>query len=316
MEKRLKDSNFLNLLNLNQEVHGYTSPTTGKITYNKVVSKKSFAIFTDIITSIVPLDIINDPSKQHLLPSIANILTTTSTPPYIYPIYLILNATMEEYMDYEDEEDQENMSELLSSLTEIKIPIIGIAIQKSEHMGSAHAIAFIAWKYTNSKYKFAYYDSLAYKRGNNSYDYTDRAFVKHRFSQNIEFINLNEYCFHKNEKDFHCLQYIINAEYCYIYSLFFLKKWLDNGAKLHRATFKKSIVQTYIVKPELLTRANNKESMIYRVIMMAFICQSLITYLKSLNKKTKKYIKHVNQNINRIHDYLTEFKNLYGFLLF
>lgn len=306
MEKRLKDSNFLDLLNKNQEVHGYISPS-GRITYNKVVNKKSFAIFTDIIASIVPLNVINNPSKQHLLPSIATVLNSKN----IYPIYLILNATMDEYMDYEDEEDQENMSDLLDSLTDIKVPLIGIAIQKSEHMESAHAIAFIAWKHSCNKYKFAYYDSLAYKRGNKSYDYTDRAFVKDRFKEKIEFINLNEYCFHKSEIDFHCSQYIMNAEYCYIYSLFFLKKWLDNGAKLHRATFKKSIVQTYIVKPELLTRSNSKESMIYRVIMMAFICHSLITYLKSLSKKTK--IKDVNENIKRITDYLTEFKETYGF---
>jgi hypothetical protein len=329
--KKLQDKTFLTKLNENNEVSGYTSPTSGRITYNKVVSKRSFAAFTDIITSIVPLDVVNDPDNNHLLPSIANVLKkqkyadTIINKKYIYKQYLFLNATMDEYMDYEDEEDQENMTSLLESIDDLplKTPMIGITIQKSEAMGSAHASAFIVWKHASKKqvykftYKFAYYDPLAHRKKTKSYDYAERAFIPSRFEQDIEFINLNEYCFRK-EKDnhpseFHCSQYIMNAEYCYMYSLYFLHKWLGFGAKLHRASFKKAIKSTYIVPPEKLTRENNKDSMIYRVVMMQFVCDTFLKYLKSLNKKNKKYILDSETNIKTIEQYLTEFKDTYGF---
>jgi hypothetical protein len=318
--KKLQDKTFLTKLNENNEVSGYASPS-GRITYNKVVNKKSFAAFTDIITSIVPLDIVNDPDKNHILPSIVNVLKkqkysdTNINKKYIYKQYLFLNATIDEYMDYEDEEDQDNMTDLLEHIDKLpfKTPMIGITIQKSEAMGSAHASAFIVWKYAAQKYKFAYYDPLAHRKKTKSYDFAERAFISSRFEQKIEFINLNEYCFHKDPTEFHCSQYIMNAEYCYVYSLYFLHKWLGFGAKLHRASFKKAIKSTYIVPPEKLTRENNKDSMIYRVVMMQFVCDTFLKYLKSLNKKNKKYILDSETNIKTIEQYLTEFKDTYGF---
>lgn len=320
--KALKDPSFIKKVIENKNVSSYQSPSSGRITYNKIASPQNFAAFTDIITSIVPLDIVNDSSKNHKIPSIALTLKeqTKNTPIKIYPQYLFLNATMEEYMDYEDEEDNENMEELLDEVQKLphKTPLIGVAIQKSEAMGSAHAIAFIAW-HINKKSFFAYYDPLAYKRGSKGYDYTDRAFQKSRFSSlpyKLDFINLNEYCFKSptTPGDFHCSQYVINAEYCYIYSTFFLYKWIQQGHKIHRASFHKAITSTYIVHPSKLTRTDTKESMIYRVVMMMFICKTFLTYLKKLTKPQKKIIKDSEKNIERINKYLQDFKAKYNIL--
>lgn len=313
---KLKAPKFLKAIMANNDVSGYNSPS-GRITYNKVVAPQNFAAFSDIITSIVPLNIVYDSSKYDKLPSIAKTLNSVQSS--VYPKYLFLNATMDEYMDYEDEEDQENMEELVEHLENLpmKTPLIGVAVQKSEPMQSAHAIAFIAWK-TNKIVKFAYYDPLAHKRGNKEFDFTDRAFVESRFETKFEFINLNEYCFKPNPEkpaDFHCSQYVINAEYCYIYSVFFLHKWIEFGSKLHRATFRKAITATYIVHPSKLTRTNTKESMIYRVVMMQFICQTFLKFLKGLTKEEKKVIKGSQKNIKRITTYLVEFKEKYGFPL-
>lgn len=317
----IKAPSFIKKVIENNNVSSYTSPSSGRITYNKIASPRNFAAFTDIITSIVPLDIVNDPAKNHKLPSIALTLKSTlakNTQVKIYPQYLFLNATMEEYMDYEDEEDNENMEELLDEVAKLpdKTPLIGVAIQKSESMGSAHAIAFIAWR-KNKKYMFAYYDPLAYKRGSKGYDYTDRAFQQSRFSNKLEFVNLNEYCFKSptNPSDFHCSQYVINAEYCYIYSTFFLYKWIEQGHKIHRASFHKAITSTYIVHPSKLTRTDTKESMIYRVVMMQFICKTFLLYLKKLTKPQKKMIKDSEKNIERINIYLQDFEAKYGFPL-
>lgn len=302
---------FLKSLIENNDISGYQSPTSGRITYNKVASPQNFAAFSDIISSIVPLDIVYDDKKNGKLPSIARVLKSPKLDVDIYPKYLFLNATMDEYMDYEDEEDQENMEELIYSITDK--PIIGVAVQKSEAMKSAHAIAFIAWKTKQKGVKFAYYDPLAYKRGNKGFDFTDRAFVTSRFDNisKLEFINLNEYCFKSNPdkpEDFHCSQYVINAEYCYIYSVYFLHKWLEFGGKLHRASFRKAITSTYIVHPSKLTRANTKESMIYRVVMMQFICKTFLTFLK----RHKRYIIDREANIERIFKYVEDFKVKYN----
>lgn len=307
----------------NKDMNGYQSPS-GRITYNKIVDQKSFGVFSDIILSIVPLDIVNDPEKNYKLPSIAKVLKSPkSKSVIIHKQYLFLNMTMEEYMDYEDEEDQENMSALLEYVSgfPLKTAVAGVAVQKSEVMGAAHGIAFIVWKVNSKRYKFAYYDPLAYKRKAKSYDFTDRAFVSDRFAEKIDFINLNEYCFKesrgakKEDSDFHCSQYVMNAEYCYIYSVFFLHMWMEGGHQLHRTSFRKAIKATYIVDPAKLTRTNTKESVIYRVTMMAFVCSTFLTFLKGLTKTNKRYILGSEENIARIKTYLEEFKRVYGFPL-
>lgn len=288
-------------LKQNDELGAYLSPS-GRVTYNKMITEKSFSIFSDIIEGIVPIDIINS-DKADKVPSIANVLKNS------YNKYFYVNVTMDEYMDYEDEEDQESMSELLSNIVADK-PLYGICIQRNLHMKSAHACAFIVWK-SNKKYKFAFYDPLDHNKKKKSFDFSSRVFVADRFEEKIEFINLNKYCYHSSEQEFHCPQYVINAEYCYIYSVFFLKNWIEFGCKTHRANFRKTIKSTYIVKPELLTRANNKESMIYRIVMMEFVCKTLLKYLKSLTKKEKKLILNSDIYIKRILDYSHYIKETY-----
>jgi hypothetical protein len=179
-------------------------------------------------------------------------------------------------------------------------------------MGSAHASAFIVWKVGKTKYKFAFYDPLSYKRGNNQYDFIERAFVSNRFENNIEFINLNQYCLHKNESDYHCVQYIMNAEYCYIYSLFFLKRWIELGAKTNLSSLKDTVKATYIVDPIKLTRASTKESMLYRLIMISFLCKYLLKYLeKIIGKRSKQYIIDISKYITMLKDFITDFENKY-----
>lgn len=287
----------------NSEFAGYQSPG-GRITYNKVIDSKSFAQFTDIITSIVPLKYVlsEDSTKSAKVPSIARII------PGAYRHYLYITSTPDEYQDYEDELDQENMSELLDIVK--AEPIYGLCIQRNIHMESAHACAFIVWK-SKSKYKFAFYDPLDHKKGKREFSFAERAFMSSRFSEKIEFINLNAYCYHKIPEEFHCSQYVINAEYCYIFSMYFLTKWLEFGGKLHRATFRKTIKATYIVKPDLLTRINNKSSMIYRVVMMSYICKSFIAFLSGLKTAEKRIIKDADKNIKRIKEYVDNIKILY-----
>ena len=309
----------LHELIVRDELSGYTSPTSGKITYNKGIGKRSFAQFTDIIESIVPIHIVTDPYRNHSLPSIARVLIRKNV--NVYNTYLYMNATQDEYMDYEDDEDQENMRELLDVVDKKRV-VIGITIQKSEAMRSAHASAFICWlddsnkikskQNPKPKYKFAFYDPLSYKRTNSEYDFIERAFTRSRFKSigNINFVNLNKYCA-KNGNDHHCTQYIINAEYCYIYSLYFLHAWIKAGRNLELSSFKDVIMDTYIVDPTKLTRSNNQYSMKYRVVMMMFVCSTLLRYLTKIVLKQKRaqlYIVDAKNSIHRINTFLEEFR--------
>jgi hypothetical protein len=292
----------------NKELFGYESPS-GRIAYNKIVKKGDFGKFTHIIASLAPLEVVNDSDRYYALPSIAKTLKKKNKHS-IYPWYLYMNATMDEYMDYEDEEDQDNMSKLTEFVDAKKKTVIGITIQKSEAMGSAHASAFVCWK-VGRHYRFAFYDPLSYKRNKKSYDFIERAFIRERFEQKIEFINLSKYCLHK-ESDFHCVQYVMNAEYCYIYALHFLAKWIDAGSETGLPALRKVVKATYVVDPTKLTRNNSIESMIFRLELMSFLCSSLIKYFGGLGKRARKVVLDVDRNVKELHEYVTQFKESYG----
>ena len=313
LKKKLEDDNFLKKLNERNDLKAYQSPS-GRITYNKIVGANNFAQFTDLITAIIPLETALDSDNNHRIPSIAKVLKYNHV--NIYPTYLYMNASMEEFMDYEAEENQENMDELLDSLDGNDEPIIGIAVFKSEHMKSAHAVAFITWKTSRTKYNFAYYDSLSYKKGKGSFDYAERTFISSNFEKKINFMALSEYCFHKTPEEFHCSQYVINAEYCYVYAVYFLFQWINHGKALNKASFKTVVESTYIVSPESLSRANNKDSMIYRVIMMAFIVKSLACFFSTLTDGDKEVSLDCHQHLSKLQKYLDDFEKYYGFFMF
>ena len=113
---------LLNDIISNKQLDAYQSPS-GRVTFNKAINKQSFAYFTPIITAIVPIDVVTNTTKTHILPSIARTLSTTKA--VVYPKYLYLNATMDEYMDYEDEEDQDNMTRLLEYVDKKMKPVHG-----------------------------------------------------------------------------------------------------------------------------------------------------------------------------------------------
>jgi hypothetical protein len=104
----------------------------------------------------------------------------------------------------------------------------------------------------------------------------------------------------------------MNAEYCYIYSLFFLKRWIELGAKTNLSSLKDTVKATYIVDPLKLTRANTKESMLYRLIMISFLCKYLLKYLeKIIGKRSKQYIIDISKYITMLKDFITDFENKY-----
>ena len=316
--KQLKDPRFLAQLNANKELCGAVCAKTGRITYGKIVDERSYALFTDIIASLVPFNYIYNTKKRDSVPSIANVLLhdADASSCYVYPKYVYLKATMEGYEEWENEEDQIVIDDFLEAVDNNPgKSVVAICVMTMEALQSAHAVALIGWKRGNT-YKVAFYDSLAYKRGKISYDYAEKAFDASRFSQRIEFIDLDAYCFAKPETtDFHCAQYVMDADYCYIYAMYFLKIWMDGGAKLHRASFRKAIKGTYVVDPAKLSRTDNRESMIYRVTLIAFASATLLAFFAHLTTQQKRIIKHSKSSVATIKKYVHTFSANYGIAL-
>lgn len=319
LHKQCQDPSFMERLRTcSDELCGYTNAASGRITYNKVVNKNSFNQFSPIITAIAPLDKVTDASINGRIPSLARVIKQAHA--NIYPYYLYQTATLEEPDEFETEQDQEYMDRLIeyyqaNAKTE---PLIGLCILQSEHVGMAHAIAFVLRKKPTKKqaYRFFYFDPLAYRRirGDrpaDGYEYANRVFTSNRFQQSIEFIDLSQYCYRihnakaEPEKakhdEYHCMQYVMNAEYCFINSLYFLTEWLHQGQPLHKAALKRVVEGTYIVAPSLLTRANSKESLTYRVVMMSFVMACLKSYLlthghhRTLDLNPDEFIKQIDQ---------------------
>jgi hypothetical protein len=278
----LNQSDILQKLQAHNQLNAHED-SKGRITYSKIADKKSFGIFSDIVTGIVPRPSI------YKIPSIARLLKQDTL---VYPWYYVQYSSLEE----DDFEFTPSLTTGRPSLEDIlenvgKEPMVGICILENKHMGMYHGVAFITWR-VGETYKFAYYDPIAYQRKKqrkdgsiyfSNYDYAAMAFQSRRFDVDIDFINLSDHCLRKNEEEYHCPQYMMDAEYCYLNSLFFLYKWVQHGKPLDTEGLASVVHSCYVVDPNKLTRANTHESMTYRVIMMSFIASVLYRYLRSLS---------------------------------
>lgn len=311
--KELKDAllqpHLLAKLKEYNELNGHED-LQGRITYNKIVDKKSFGQFNNIVSGIVPLSVVLDPTYSQQLPSFVKTLKCNQVETFTRYVYM--NMNMDEFDEWENEEDQDSLSDFFSFVNKHDKPTVAMGILRSEAMQSAHAFAIIAWKQEKTTH-LAFYDSLAYRRKHLGYDFAERSFDPARFdfSYKVKFHNLGKYCAQKEDgQDFHCPQYVMNAEYCYVYSLYFLTTWITTqNATPSTKAFRKAVTDSYIVPPEKLTRSDTRESFIFRVIMMSFTMCSLDWYLRRL--KTKLIPQH-NQYIKQIKDYSDQFDDRYG----
>lgn len=305
----LSQPRILSQLKEHNELNGHED-LQGRVTYNKIVDKKSFGQFNNIISGIVPLQVVLDPTFSHQLPSFAKTLKCNDVE--VYTKYVYMNMNLDEFDEWENEEDQDSLNAFFSFVHLHNKPTIALGILRSEAMQSAHAFAIIAWKHNKTTH-LAFYDSLAYKRKHQGYDFAERAFdpARFNFAYKVKFHNLGNYCAKKEDgEDFHCPQYVMNAAYCYVYSLYFLATWITNyKATPTSKAFKKAVTDSYIVHPEKLTRSNTRESFIFRVIIMSFTIHSLDWFLRRLKTKI---IPHTNDYLKQMKEYQDQFEERYG----
>lgn len=97
----------------------------------------------------------------------------------------------------------------------------------------------------------------------------------------IDIINISlKYCIIKEGKGVRCPQYYINAEYCSMFSLYFLFCYARNGYPDTEEGFKKTIDDAYIVNPSELKREPCVASNKFRLVFMSFFLSVLTVISK------------------------------------
>ena len=111
------------------------------------------------------------------------------------------------------------------------------------------------------------------------------------YNFNVSVTNLSKYC-QSDERGISCLQYYINAEYCPIYSLYFLYAFSKHGGKHDEASLRNSVRECYISEPSTISRYITKENNILLVTYTSFL-MTVLTLLSSrayfLTKVYEKY---------------------------
>lgn len=289
LRTKLESPDLLKELNDRAEANGHQD-SKGRITYNRIANGRSFGIFSEMVHTSFPRDGI------YTLPSIARTLKRDAI---VYPWYLVLFTSLESG-DFElsrsETSGRTGLAEMLDyydTRTAGAAPMIGLAILEMKSMGMFHGIAFVVWKNAGAPgYTLAYYDPIAYQRKHTradgatvyvNYDYAVKTFQPKNFpGEDVEFVNLSDFCLKKDETQYHCPQYTMNAEYCFMNSLYFLFKWAALGRPTEPQGLRRVVEACYIVAPAALTRANTHESMTYRVIMLSFIVTAFYRYFVAL----------------------------------
>lgn len=320
LKEMLNNTDVLSVIKERHMLNGYED-SKGRMTYARIADKESFGIFSYIISAIAPREYISE------LPSIAK--KALERYAVVYPKYYIqyteLDMPSSDPLPTRSDSRRSSMEDVLEFVDQQEegVPVIGICILDNTAATMFHGIAFIVWRNSSKdSYQFAYYDPLSYRRKKvrkdgtvyyQGYDYAENVFQSQRFNDAIEFIDLSDFCIKKNEHEFHCPQYIMDAEYCFIYSLYFLFKWVEVGKPLDTVGLSNAVVLSYIVDPNALTRGNSRQSMLYRCTMMSFIVTMLARYIKSLTKKQRRCIEQVDAIQKGLREYGKNWIGYYGF---
>lgn len=112
-------------------------------------------------------------------------------------------------------------------------------------------------------------------------------FIAKEYGFKINIKNLSSYC-QNSGKGSACLQYYMNAEYCPIYSMYFFLMFAKNGFKCDDESLRKTVLDTYVVSPGQMTRAETRDSLRFRIVIMSFILTVL-----TLVSNRKEILEHV-----------------------
>ena len=162
-----------------------------------------------------------------------------------------------------------------------------LSIVKKEKHHISHIFACIFWQ-EGDTLCCGVYDPMYFVRKTDGREtnyifgvvasYITLKFLSMEYGFKIKIQNLSNYCVDKG-KGFACVQYHINAEYCPIYSLYFLLMFAKNKYKCDDQSLKKTILDTYIAEnPGNISRGNNRNTTIFKFVSYSFIL-TLLTFI-------------------------------------
>ncbi len=145
--------------------------------------------------------------------------------------------------------------------------------------GVYHAVALIFWMH-GDKLNCGIYDPMYYVREHEGFKHAyiwaihSFAYCILKFSKYhgipVKLSNFSELC-HRSPKGIHCAQYMINAEYCMIYSLYFIYLYASHGYPKSVSGMQSVINATFVSDPAELKRNPCKATNRFRLILMSFI---------------------------------------------
>jgi hypothetical protein len=151
----------------------------------------------------------------------------------------------------------------------------------------AHALACILWK-KDDIFNIGLYDPLYYIRDDVLQTYylsTTYIILKDVFTmaeiprEKQVYHNLSALCIAGSKT--HCVQYMINAQYCSIYVFYFFYLYALDNFPTTEEGFKKIIRGTYRVKPALLRRSPCTETNLFRLAHIQFAMNTILLYTDS-----------------------------------
>jgi hypothetical protein len=175
------------------------------------------------------------------------------------------------------------------------------------YLNTLHCISIIVFYNTDTDtYYFKLYDPMFYIREQKNtsyvlpliYAYIYIKLLAIKTEINVDIENISEkYCV-KSDKGIHCSQYVIDAEYCSMFSLYFLFLFGKNNFDVTNKGLKKIVEETFISNPTDLKRNQCTESNAFRIVFMSFIMTILIiisddeNLLNTINRIKNKIINY------------------------
>ncbi len=185
--------------------------------------------------------------------------------------YAIMNMGSPKYSDFNND-----MNLIYEECTKGKT-VCALAYFNKD--GVYHAAAVIFWL-INDKLNCGIYDPMYYVRDQDGYKqayvWAIHSFVNSilKFSKYhdipVKLVNFSELC-HRTPKGIHCTQYVVDSEYCMIYSLYFIYLYASHGFPKSVTGMQAVINATFISEPEELKRNPCKATNRFRLILMSFI---------------------------------------------
>jgi hypothetical protein len=319
MSRKFKNSSFNNILSSN--IKRYTS----KIKMNSnIISNKSFtSIFKNennngffLYNSLKFNSKIYEIFDLMFTEKEISLYSTKGAP--------LFNGELDELIDInniKNEEDIEYLRKIESDYKTIYMEILKLCNQGArvcalsfvdDNSGLFHSISTVFW-FSDGIFYCGLYDPMYFERMLEQYLWpTETLYILFKFLSKMygipmTIINLsNKFCL-QTEKGKHCVQYMIDAEYCSMYCLYFLYVYARNSFPIDPDGLKKVVEETFIDNPSEITRSSCISTNKFLIVMMSFILTVVTLTSDNINilKKIRKVYDYIKNPAETYKEYNT-----------